>query len=172
MELIKTIFDCVKIYKLKSRTDNRGPMIYVYEDSINNFEVKETRIYTMPQKGTFCGIHYSDENVQMSKLISVVQGRGIDYIVDLRKSSETYLKWEAFELNADNSLAVLVPAGIGHAFLSMEDNTIQHFSINRSGKEGLSKQLNYAEKQIGLKFDIPITNISDYDLNAPFLEIS
>ena len=75
MELIKKIFDCVSVYKLKSRTDNRGPMTYVYEDNIAGFEVKETRVYTMPQKGTFFGIHYSDEGRPFSKLVSVIHGR-------------------------------------------------------------------------------------------------
>ena len=41
MELIKTIFDCVKIYKLNSRLDNRCSMTYVYEDSIEVFEAKK-----------------------------------------------------------------------------------------------------------------------------------
>ena len=170
VELVKTIFDCVRVYRLKSRIDNRGPMTYVYEDCIDGFEVKETRVYTMPQKGTFFGIHYTDEKGQMSKLVSVVQGRGMDYVVDLRETSSTYLKWESIELGEDNSLAVLIPAGIGHAFISLEDNTIQIFSINKSGKDGYSKQLNYAEKKIGLKLPVPVTQISDYDFNAPFLE--
>ena len=169
MELVKKIFDCVSVYKLKSRTDNRGPMTYVYEDNIEGFEVKETRVYTMPQKGTFFGIHYSDVATPFSKLVSVVQGRGMDYVVDLRKDSPTYLKWEAVELNADNALAVLVPAGIGHAFLSLEDNTIQLFAINKTGKDGHSKQINYADPQIGLKLEIPISQISDYDAKSPRL---
>ena len=29
---------------------------------------------------------------------------------------------------------------------------------------------NYTEKKIGLKLPIPVTDISDYDLNAPFLD--
>ena len=170
MELVKKIFNSVEIYKLKSRTDNRGQMTYAYEDCIDGFEIRETRVYTMPQKGTFFGIHYSDEATPFSKLVSVVQGKGTDYVVDLRKDSATYLKWEAVELSADNTLAVLVPAGIGHAFISLEDNTIQLFAINKTGKDGHSKQINYADPQIGIKLEIPITQISDYDSNAPFLE--
>ena len=170
MELVKKIFDCVGIYKLRSRTDNRGGLTYAYEECVPGFEIKETRVYTMPQKGTFFGIHYSDEATPFSKLVSVVQGRGMDFVVDLRKDSATYLKWEAVELNTGNALAVLVPAGIGHAFLSLEDNTIQVFAINKTGKDGHSKQINYADPKIGLKLEIPITQISDYDLNAPFWE--
>ena len=106
----------------------------------------------------------------MTKFVSVVKGRGLDYVIDLRKNSATYLKWEEIELSEENALAVLVPAGIGHGFLAMEDNTMQFFAIDNSGKNGHSKQLNYTEKKIGLKLPIPVSDISDYDLNAPFLD--
>lgn len=169
MEPVKTIFDTVKVYKLKSRTDNRGPMTYVYEEGIEGFISKETRIYDMPKKGTFFGIHYREENEPMKKFVTVVKGSGMDYVIDLRKDSKTYLKWEAIELTADNALAVLIPEGIGHAFISLEDNTMQAFTIDKTGSEGHSKQLNYKEEKIGLELHVPVSEISDYDEGAPFL---
>ena len=169
MEPVKTIFDTVKVYKLKSRTDNRGLMTYVYEDGMEGFVSKETRIYDMPKKGTFFGIHYREENEPMQKLVNVVKGSGMDYVIDLRKDSDTYLKWESLELSADNAVAVLIPEGIGHAFISLEDNTMQAFTIDKTGKEGHSKQLNYKEEKIGLKLPVDVAEISDYDEAAPFL---
>ena len=169
MELVKTIFGTVKVYKLKSRTDNRGPMTYVYEDGIEGFVSKETRIYDMPKKGTFFGIHYREENAPMYKFVTVVKGSGMDYVIDLRKDSATYLKWESIELTADNALAVLIPEGIGHAFISLEDNTIQAFTIDKTGADGHSRQLNYKEEKIGLELPVPVSEISDYDEAAPFL---
>ena len=147
-------------------------MTYVYDDNIEGFKAKESRVYTMSKKGTFFGIHYRDVSDPMTKFVSVVKGRGLDYVIDLRKDSATYLKWEEIELSEENALAVLIPAGIGNAFLSLEDNIMQFFAINKNGKDGYSKKLNYAEKQIGLQFPIPISDISDYDLNAPFLDSS
>ena len=169
MKPVKTIFDTVKVYKLKSRTDNRGPMTYVYEEGIEGFEPKETRIYDMPKKGTFFGIHYREENAPMYKFVTVVKGSGMDYLIDLRKDSETYLKWESLELTADNALAVLIPEGIGHAFISLEDNTMQAFTIDKTGADGHSRQLNYKEEKIGLELPVPVSEISDYDEGAPFL---
>ena len=121
------------------------------------------------KEGTFFGIHYREENYPMAKFVTVIKGRGLDYIVDLRKESPTYLQWEAVELSEDNALAVLIPAGFGHAFISLQNDTIQFFSTDRSGNDAHSKQINYKEPQIGLKLPIPITKISDYDLNAPFV---
>lgn len=170
MELIKEIYGSVKIYKLNSRDDNRGNLTYVCDDSIEEFKAKETRTYKMPKAGTFFGIHYREEISPMAKFVTVIQGRGMDYVVDLRKDSPTYLQYESFELSEENNLAVLVPAGIGHAFISLEDNTIQVYTIDRSGTDGHSKQINYADEKIGLKLPVPISEISDYDRNAPFIE--
>ncbi len=168
MELVKEIFGSARIYRLKSRTDGRGMLTYAY-DGIEGFDVKETRLYSMPHKGTFFGIHYRETDAPMSKLVTVIKGCGTDYVIDLRKDSETYLKWESVELTENIFLAVYVPAGIGHAFISTEDDTMQLFFIDKSGEDGYSKKLNHKEEKIGLKLPIPVTEISDYDADAPFL---
>ena len=168
MELVKEIFGSARIYRLKSRTDGRGMLTYAY-DGIEGFDVKETRLYSMPHKGTFFGIHYRETDAPMSKLVTVIKGCGTDFVIDLRKDSETYLKWESVELTEDSFLAVYVPAGIGHAFISTEDDTMQLFFIDKSGEDGYSKKLNHKEEKIGLKLPILVTEISDYDADAPFL---
>ena len=83
--MIKEIFVKVKIYRLRSRIDNRGVLTYVFDENINDFKQKETRIYSMPKEGTFFGIHYREECDPMTKFVTVIKGRGLDYIVDLRK---------------------------------------------------------------------------------------
>lgn len=168
MEIVRRIFDEALVIKLRSRIDNRGIMTAAYEESFREtgFVPKETRIYTMPEKGTFFGIHFRDKSSPMSKLVAVIRGRGADYIVDLRKDSSTYLKWEKIELSAENALAVLIPAGLGHGFQALEDDTIQLYSIDRSGDDGYSRTCSYLDERIGLKPDIPVTAISDYDIKA------
>ena len=123
----------------------------------------------MPKEGTFFGIHYRDERAPMTKFVTVIKGRGLDYVIDLRKESPTYLEWESIELSEENALAVLIPAGFGHAFISLQNNTIQLYSVDRSGDGAHSKQINYKDSKIGLKLPVPISEISDYDLSAPFV---
>ena len=167
--MVETIFEKVKVYKLRSRVDNRGLLRYVFDENIH--DSKETRIYTMPKEGTFFGIHYREESDPMTKFVTLIKGRGMDYVVDLRKDSKTYLQWESVELSEDNALAVLIPAGFGHAFLSLENDTIQLYSVDRSGNDAHSKQINYQDPGIGLKLPIPIAEISDYDLKAPYITV-
>jgi len=168
----KEIFGKVKIYKLHWRVDNRGSLEYVFDENTALFKARETRIYSMPKEGTFFGIHYREESDPMTKFVTVIKGRGQDYIIDLRKDSPTYLKWESMELSEENALAVLIPAGFGHAFISLQNDTIQLYSVDRSGSVAHSKQINYKDSKIGLKLPLPISEISDYDLNAPFVSES
>ena len=170
--MIKELFEKVKIYRLRSRVDNRGLLTYIFDENNNDFKEKERRIYSMPEEGTFFGIHYREESDPMTKFVTVIKGRGIDYIVDLRQKSPTYLQWESIELSEDNALAVLIPAGFGHAFISLQNDIIQLYSVDRSGNDAHSKHINYKESKIGLKLPIPISEISDYDLNAPFISDS
>ena len=166
--LIKEIFGKVKIYQIHTRVDNRGSLAYVYDENIDDFKALETRIYSMPKEGTFFGIHYREENSLMTKFVTVIKGRGMDYVIDLRKESPTYLQWESIELSEENAIAVLVPAGIGHAFISLQNDTMQFYSVDRSGNDALSDRINYKDPKIGLKLPIPVSEISDYDLSAPF----
>ena len=167
--MIKEIFGKVKIYQLHTRVDNRGSLAYVFDKNTVDFKALETRIYSMPKEGTFFGIHYREESSPMTKFVTVIKGRGLDYIIDLREESPSYLQWESFELSEENALAVLIPEGFGHAFISLQNDTIQFFSVDRSGDDAYSKHMNYKDPQIGLKLPIPISEISDYDLNAPFV---
>ena len=167
--VIKELFGRVKLYQLHTRVDNRGSLEYVFDENTVDFKVCETRIYSMPKEGTFFGIHYREESSPMTKFVTVIKGRGLDYVIDLRKESPTYLQWESFELSEENALAALIPAGFGHAFISLQNDTMQFYSVDRSGNDAHSKQINYKDSRIGLKLPVPISEISDYDLRAPFV---
>lgn len=173
MEIIKKVFDKALVLKFRTRMDNRGLMAVNYENEFVEdkvgFIIKESRVYTIPKKGTFFGIHYREEKDPMGKLVTVIHGRAMDYIVDLRKDSPTYLKWERVELSAENALSVYIPAGFGHGFQTLEDDTIQLYFVDTSGNNAYSKTVSYRDEKIGLELELPITEISDYDIDAPLV---
>lgn len=65
--------------------------------------------------------------------------------------------------------AVYIPAGIGHAFQSIEDNTCMIYLTELSGPAAHCMQINYKDPNIGLEFSLPVSRISEYDRNAPML---
>ena len=172
MKIVETVFDKCYLIEPSSRNDNRGSMQVLYDDKemrelLGGFEISEQRIYKMPEKHTFFGIHYLKSG--KGKLISLIEGRGLDYIIDLRPDSDTYKEVRTIELDEDNMNIVYIPAGFGHAFISTTDNTVQSFVVDCGSQKAEQGFLNYKDPDIGLKLPVEDIIISDYDKNAPFL---
>jgi dTDP-4-dehydrorhamnose 3,5-epimerase len=53
----------------------------------------------------------------------VTTGSVYDVVVDLRKNSPTFGKWEGFLLSAENKKMLFVPRGFAHGFVTIEDDT-------------------------------------------------
>ncbi|HEY4439317.1 MAG TPA: dTDP-4-dehydrorhamnose 3,5-epimerase [Candidatus Elarobacter sp.] len=70
------------------------------------------------------GLHY---DFAMAKLVQCVKGRIWDAIVDLRRDSPTYLKWQGFLLSDRNHKQLYVPAGFGHGFLALDDEAVVYY---------------------------------------------
>ena len=170
MKIIKTIFDSCYLIEPRLRNDERGLMEVLFDKSISSliggFDITEQRFYKMQKENTFFGIHYLTPGKSKGKLISVIQGSGYDYIVDLREGSPTYKQYETLNLSEKTPQILYVPAGFGHGFLSTEANTIQAFAIDVNDADGASKIVNYKDPEIGLNLPVKDIIISDYDKNA------
>jgi dTDP-4-dehydrorhamnose 3,5-epimerase len=70
------------------------------------------------------GLHY---DFAMAKLVQCVKGRIWDAIVDLRRDSSTYLKWQGFVLSDRNHKQLYVPPGFGHGFLALDDEVVVYY---------------------------------------------
>ena len=170
MKIIEKIFDSVLLLQPDGREDSRGTMQVFFSKKTTelpvDFNITEQRIYKMPKKHTFFGIHYQKPEAAKGKLISVIQGKALDYIVDLRPDSKTYKQYKSFELNAATPLLVFIPAGFGHGFLTLEDNTIQAFAVDADLDKDCTGIVNYKDPEIKLKLPVEDIIISDYDKNA------
>ena len=72
------------------------------------------------QQGTLRGLHYQIRQAQ-GKLLRVVAGEVYDVVVDIRRSSHTFGKWEGIYLSAANKLQVWIPPGFAHGFYVLSD---------------------------------------------------
>lgn len=76
-----------------------------------------------PQRGTLRGMHLQLGPDPEEKLVRCTRGRVHDVVVDVRTGSASYMRWAAFELDAQSGRAVFVPAGCAHGFLTLEPDT-------------------------------------------------
>ena len=121
------------LFDLGTHLDNRGSFTPL---SLNLFEKKWTQsnISINDKRNTFRGLHFQKGEFAQAKLLKVIQGEIIDYVVDMREGSEDYMKLQEFKLTRNNAL--LVPRGFAHGFLTTEKNTVVQYLVdNEYNKE-------------------------------------
>jgi dTDP-4-dehydrorhamnose 3,5-epimerase len=153
--------------------DNRGvfaPLPLVFgEDKIEILRKDwvQSNISYNPNKFTFRGMHLQEGPHAQAKLVKVVNGSIIDFVVDLRPKSPDYLKVQEFIVTSSSE--VYVPRGFAHGFITTEDNTVVQYLVdNQYNKESersiLWSSFPEIRKLIKEQHVDPI--ISDKDLNA------
>lgn len=109
--------------------DNRGGFLKDYSKEIflNNgidYDLKEV-FYTISKRGVIRAMHFQRIK-QQAKLVRCVSGKVYDVIIDLRKDSPTFKKWQGFYLSGENKVELLVPEGFGHGYLVIEDSIVSY----------------------------------------------
>ena len=81
--------------------------------------------YTTSHKGVIRALHFQRVK-QQPKLVRCIWGHVWDVVVDLRKDSHTFRKWQAFDLIGEKHNEILVPAGCAHGYLVLEDSIVSY----------------------------------------------
>src|SRR5664280_2048203 len=80
--------------------------------------------------GTLRGLHFQLPPAGQAKLISVLRGRVLDVIVDIRNGSPTYGRHVAVELSAETGHQLYVPVGFAHGFITLENEVIMLYKVS------------------------------------------
>ena len=125
----------------EARTDARGAFarlhcLEAFASAGVTFAPAQTSLSRNPTRHTLRGMHFQPAPHAETKLVRVTRGRVFDVALDLRPESPTYRRWTAAELSADNLLALLIPEGVAHGFLTLEPNTDVLYQISPAFQPG------------------------------------
>lgn len=126
--------DCYKV-NLKSFLDERGSFVKTFnvdsfEDSVlSSFKVEEEFI-TVSKKNVVRGMHFQTPPFSHNKIVICLSGKVIDFILDLRKSSNTYLKAQRILLDSKKAEFLYLPKGIAHGFVSLIDDSMMMYKVD------------------------------------------
>ena len=76
-------------------------------------------------------MHFQTPPNDHTKLVTCLSGSVIDVIVDLRKTSQTFMKHIVIELDSTTvNKMIYIPKGCAHGFLSLKDDTLMHYKVS------------------------------------------
>lgn len=135
MKKLQTNLPGAFILEPKVYGDHRGFFMESFNESVFHelgIDVKFVQDnHSLSQaSGTLRGLHYQLSGKAQTKLVRVTRGAIYDVIVDIRKGSPTYGKWQGFILSAENKRQLLVPKGFAHGFCTILDNTEVQYKVD------------------------------------------
>lgn len=120
--------DNVLVWEMKSHSDLRGKLFKAFsEDELFQQAIKfhtYEHFFTKSKLNVFRGMHLQSDPHAVSKIISVVQGKALDYLIDIRPESKTFGNIQKVDLDSRRPVSIYIPTGVAHGYLACEDNTI------------------------------------------------
>ncbi|MFC4911000.1 dTDP-4-dehydrorhamnose 3,5-epimerase family protein [Actinomadura gamaensis] len=122
-------------------------------------------------RGVLRGVHFADVPPGQAKYLACVRGALIDVAVDLRVGSPTFGQWDAVRLDEENRRCMYLAEGLGHAFLSLEDDTTAIYLCSEPYTPHREHGVHPLDPDLGIAWpsDVEIV-MSDRDAAAPSLK--
>ena len=135
------------------------------------FPVRQANV-SRSAKGVVRGIHFCEIPPGQAKLVTCMTGRIRDVVVDIRIDSPTFGKWEAVDVSAAERNAVLLPVGVGHAFVAQDDDTTVCYLVSDVYSPQKEHGIHPLDPDIGIDFGMPADQLllSPKDQVAPSLQ--
>lgn len=121
--------------------------------------------------GTIRGVHFQSLPAAQGKLVRCLAGKVFDVAVDLRGDSPDYGRWIGTTLTPEMNNQLWIPAGFGHAFCTLEANSVISYRVTNYYSPGNDKGVAWDDPDIAIDWPeiaLPET-LSAKDRNQPAL---
>lgn len=146
-------FSGIQQLKRKNFSSELGSFSVTFEPNlVLNRKFYQDSISIIEKTGTIKGMHFQRGQYAQTKLVTVLQGSIMDYFVDLRKESPTYLDHGSIELSEQNSSMIFIPKGFAHGYISLEDRSIISYKLGAPYQPKHEVTLLWSDHDIGIKW--------------------
>lgn len=131
-----------------------------------SFNVKQMN-HSRSTKDTLRGIHVAPWN----KMIYVTSGTVQAVIVDARKDSPTFGKYESFIIGEDNKASIFIPKGCGNSYLVLSEDADYTYLTDEIWSPGKEHGIIWNDPDLAIKWELtgePL--LSEKDLQNPMFK--
>ncbi len=118
--------------------------------------------------GVLRGLHCQQPFAQ-GKLVTVLQGRAFDAVVDARVGSPDFGKWVGVELDGASLAQLYIPPGFLHGFVALEDDTVFSYKCTERYEPSAEFSVRWDDPAIGIDWPVAEPVLAPKDAAAPLL---
>ena len=174
MKIIKTKIKDLLVVQQINNKDVRGNLRETHDKRVIGHNKFIFEYCTTSKKNVLRGFHFQTKFKQ-AKYVSVVKGKILDCVIDLRKKSKTFGRTFKIVLSDKNAKSLYVPEGFGHAYYSYEKLNIIYYKLtnyyNPKFEDGIiwndkkTKDLWPKQRPVVSKKDKNLGTFKDFCLN-------
>ena len=164
MKIYKTKFKDLLVFKSQNYNDSRG---FLREVTLEKYLDKKL-IFTLvskSKKNVLRGLHMQRKKMQ-GKYVSVLKGKVLDVVVDMRKNLNTFGKHYKIILSEKNSTSIYIPPGFFHGFLALDKENIVLYSCTNYRNQKSETTLKWNDEDLKIKWPIKKPILSKKDKNG------
>jgi dTDP-4-dehydrorhamnose 3,5-epimerase len=174
MKFSQTTLSGVWLVEWELRADERGFFARTFcekEFAANglNTHWPQCNLTLTKKRGAIRGMHFQGEPKPEIKLIRCAAGKIFDVIMDVRRDSPTFGKWEGFELSAENHRQLYVPGGFAHGFQCLAENSEVFYQMSEFYFSDLARGVRWNDPAVGIRWALPDAILSERDRRLPLL---
>ncbi|HQC43525.1 MAG TPA: dTDP-4-dehydrorhamnose 3,5-epimerase [Verrucomicrobiota bacterium] len=165
MNIIETGFEGLLIIEPKVFGDKRGYFVETwnrerYHQAGIPVDFVQDNL-SLSRQGTLRGLHY--QIPPQGKLISVLEGRVQDVVVDLRRNRSTFGKWFSLELDGESKRQLFIPPGFAHGFAVLSPSALFHYKCTELYQPNGEVTLLWNDPDIGVEWKVESPLLSEKD---------
>ena len=150
--------------------DQRGFFIETYRrEVLSELGAAEEFVqdnHSRSARGVVRGMHFQPG---MSKLVRCARGSVIDVLVDIRRGSPDFGRWEAYELSDDNLRVLYAPDGFAHGFCVTSEVADLVYKCSAYYDPAAERGIAYDDPEVGIRWPEVELSPSERDASAPRL---
>ncbi len=157
-------------------SDSRGTFFEWFTDSAftamagHRFDLRQANC-SVSAVGVLRGLHFAALPPSQAKYVTCLRGQVLDVVVDIRVGSPTFGRWDSVLLDDRDRRSVYIAEGLGHAFLSLETDSMVMYLCSAPYSPEREHTINALDPELGIAWPAldgePI--LSDRDRDAPSL---
>lgn len=168
MRFRRTRLQDVRLIELEPARDDRGLFARTFcsqefaAAGLATAFVQQSFSHTV-RAGTVRGMHFQRAPHEEVKVIRCLRGTIHDVLIDIRPSSPTYMRWEAYRLAGGDGCQLYVPTGFAHGFQTLEPATEVGYMMTAFYAADAAAGIRHDDPAFNIAWPLPVVEISTKD---------